>query len=98
MKVLSAEEIEERFGITSEQLDQWEDDASKGIFHGEPSGPVVTGPGRPMMFGEEMRQVGFKEPLSRVELIDARAAQLGLKRSDYLRGLVEKDLAASGLV
>ncbi len=95
---MSAEEIEERFGITPEQLDQWEDDASKGIFHGEPSGPVVTGPGRPMMFGEEMRQVRFKEPLSRVELIDARAAQLGLKRPDYLRGLAEKDLAASGLV
>lgn len=95
---MSAEEIEERFGITPEQLDQWEDDASKGIFHGESSCQVVTGPGRPMMFGEEMRQVGFKEPLSRVELIDARAAQLGLKRSDYLRVLVQKDLAASGLV
>ncbi len=50
-----------------------------------------------MMFGEEMRQVGFKEPLSRVALIDARASQLGLKRSDYLRDLVEKDLAAAGL-
>ena len=98
MRVLSAEEIEERFGITAEQLDQWEDEASRGVLPGEPSGPVVTGPGRPMMFGEEMRQVGFKEPLSRVALIDARASQLGLKRSDYLRDLVEKDLAASGLV
>ena len=98
MKVLSAQEVEERFGITPEQLDQWEKDASDGIFHGEPSGPVVTGPGRPMKFGEEMRQVGFKEPLSRVALIDSRAAQLGLKRSDYLRELVDKDLAAAGLV
>ncbi|MDO4849446.1 MAG: toxin-antitoxin system antitoxin subunit [Coriobacteriia bacterium] len=98
MKVISAEEIEERFGVTAEQLEQWEEDACKAIFHGEPSGPVVTGPGRPMMFGEEMRQVGFKEPLSRVALIDARAEQLGLRRSDYLRDLVEKDLAASGLV
>lgn len=98
MKVLSAEEVEEKFGITREQLDQWEKDATEGIFHCEPSGPVITGPGRPMMFGEEMRQVGFKEPLSRVALIDERAAQLGLKRSDYLRDLVEKDLAASGLV
>lgn len=98
MKVMPAEEIGERLGITAEQLDQWDEDASRGVFHSEPSGPVVTGPGRPMMFGEEMRQVGFKEPLSRVALIDARAAQLGLRRSDYLRDLVEKDLAASGLV
>ena len=98
MKVLSAKEIEERFGITGEQLDQWEKDASDDIYHGEPSGPAVTGPGRPMKFGEQMRQVGFKEPLGRVALIDVRAAQLGVKRFDYLRALVENDLAAVGLV
>ena len=40
MKVMSAEEIEKRFGITQEQLDQWEADATAGIFHGEPVGPV----------------------------------------------------------
>ena len=81
MKVLPSKEVEERFGITEEQLDQWERDATEGIYHGEPSGPVVVGPGRPMKFGEEMRQVGFKEPVNRVALIDARAAQLGVKRS-----------------
>lgn len=98
MKVLSSKEVEERFGITGEQLDQWERNATKGVYHGEPSGPVVAGPGRPMKFGEEMRQVGFKEPVNRVALIDVRAAQLGVRRSDYLRGLVESDLAAAGLV
>ena len=81
MKVLPSKEVEERFGITEDQLDQWERDATEGIYHGEPSGPVVVGPGRPMKFGEEMRQVGFKEPVNRVALIDARAAQLGVKRS-----------------
>jgi predicted DNA binding CopG/RHH family protein len=45
------------------------------------------------MFGEEMRQVGFKEPIGKVEAIDRRAASLGLKRSEYLRMLVERDLA-----
>ena len=94
----SAKELEELFGVTNEQIEQWEEEASRGILPGEPSGPVVTGPGRPMKFGEEMRQVGFKEPLSRAALIDSRAAQLGLKRSDYLRELVDKDLAAAGLV
>ena len=101
MEVMSAEEIEKRFGITQEQLDQWEADATAGIFHGEPVGPVYYapgyGPGRPLMFDEEMKQVGFKEPVSRIGLIDARAAQLGMKRSEYLRHLVEEDLKIAGI-
>ena len=30
MKVMTAREVENRFGITSEQLDQWEQDAAQG--------------------------------------------------------------------
>ncbi len=63
--------------------------------HGEPRGEVVVG--RPLKFGEEMRQVGFKEPIRKIELIDRRASQLGLKRSDYLRQLVDRDLDAAGI-
>lgn len=96
MKVMNAREIEDRFGITEAELDVLECDASKGIFHGEPRGDVVVG--RPLMFGEEMRQVGFKEPVRKIELIDYRARQLGLKRSDYLRYLVDQDLIAAGIV
>jgi hypothetical protein len=44
-----------------------------------------------------MRQVGFKEPESVVAAIDARAQQLGMKRSDYLRHLVDADLKAAGI-
>lgn len=36
MKVMDAREIEKRFGITDEQLDAWEKDASEGILHGAP--------------------------------------------------------------
>ena len=53
--------------------------------------------GRPLKFGQEMRQVGFKEPLSKVEAIDRRAAELGMRRSDYLRHLVDADLKLAGL-
>ena len=56
MTVLTAEEVKKRFGYTPEQLDKMEADATAGIFHGEPSGPVVYapgyGPGRPLMFDE----------------------------------------------
>ena len=38
---MSADEIKKEFGITPEQLDQWEADAAAGILHGEPSGPAA---------------------------------------------------------
>lgn len=90
MKLLSHEEVEQRFGLSSEQIDQLERDATSGILHGEPEGEIVRG--RPFLFGEEMRQVGFKEPLFKVEAIDRRAEQLGMRRSEYLRLLVDEDL------
>ena len=95
-KVLTSEEVEKRFGITAEQLDRWEEDATNGTLHGKSDGKVERG--RPLMFGEQTRQVGFKEPLSTVEAIDKRAGQLGMRRSDYLRHLVAADLEAAGLV
>ena len=94
-RVMTSKEIEAEFGIPAEQLGQWADDAEKGIYHGEPRGEVVRG--RPLMFGEETRQVGFKETLRKVELIDRRADQLGMKRSDYLRHLVDEDLRLAGM-
>ena len=94
-RVMKSKEIEAEFGIPAEQLGKWADDAEKGIYHGERRGGVVRG--RPLLFGEETRQVGFKEPLSRVELIDRRAEQLGMKRSDYLRHLVDQDLSLAGI-
>ncbi len=59
-------------------------------------GPAY-GRGRHLLFGETMKQVGFKEPESVIAAIDARCDQLGLKRSDYLRRLVEEDLKLAGI-
>ena len=49
------------------------------------------------LFDEEMKQVGFKEPVNKILLIDIRAAQLGMKRSEYLRHLVDEDLKLAGI-
>lgn len=95
MKVMTAKEIEGKLDISYEQLDEWERDASEGILHGDPRGEVVMG--RPLLFGEETKQVGFREPVSMIKRIDKRAQQLGMKRSDYLRHLVNTDLAAAGV-
>ena len=94
-RVMTSKEMEAEFSIPAEQLGQWADDAERGVYHGEPRGEVVRG--RPLLFGEETRQVGFKEPLGKVELIDRRAEQLGMKRSDYLRHLVDQDLKLAGI-
>ena len=92
MKRISAEELEGRFGVTAEELDALERDASHGILHGTAVGEVVMG--RPRKFGEETRQIGFREPVTKISAIERRAAQLGMGRSDYLRHLVDQDLAA----
>lgn len=46
------------------------------------------------MFGEEMVTVTFKIPKSQLAAMDERARSLNEGRSDYLRGLVEKELEA----
>lgn len=88
-------EILEQFGVTEGELDRLEDDAARGMLHGEPRGEVVVG--RPPLFGERMRQVGFKEPEPKIVAIDKRAKQLGMQRSDYLRFLVDEDLKLAGI-
>lgn len=94
MKVLASQELEERYGVSVAEIDALAQDAEKGVFHGEVRETLV---GRPLMFGEQMKQVGFKEPLHKVQAIDVRAAQLGMRRSDYLRHLVDVDLRAAGI-
>lgn len=95
---MRTEELEKRFNVTSEELDVWEGDASKGILHGKPAGEVIFGPGRPSIFEEDTKQIGFREPLTKINMISVRAKNLGLKRSDYLRSLVDEDLFKAGMI
>lgn len=92
----TAQELEEMFGITAERIEEIDADASKGVLQGV-AVKTVTGAGRPPLFDEPLQQVAFKEPRGRVRAIDARAAQLGMRRSDYLRQLVENDLECAGI-
>ena len=94
MIVMTSKEIEEKYGMPAAEIEALADDAEKGILHGEVRDVVV---GRPLMFGEQMRQVGFKEPVQKVAAIDMRAGQLGMRRSDYLRHLVDEDLKLAGI-
>jgi hypothetical protein len=90
-ELTTVEEVRKFFGYTDEKLEKMERDASEGIFEGEP-GKIVFG--RPLKFGDELRPVTFKETKQKISEMDTRAASKGMSRSDYLRDLVRRDLAA----
>ncbi len=85
-------EMEKRFNVTGAQIEQWADAAERGEYPGIPSGEILIG--RPLMFGEPLKPVTFKETPNVIAAIDKKAASLGQSRSDYLRSLVAKDLTA----
>ena len=39
----TAKELEEMFGVTAEQLDEWEKEAAQGILPGEQVGEIIVG-------------------------------------------------------
>lgn len=87
---MNREEINAKFGVTDEQIEEWAEACERGEYPGKPTGEILVG--RPLKFGEEMLPVTFKETQSKIVAINARAAELDLSRSDYLRMLVDKDL------
>ena len=93
----SAQELEKLFDIDPARIAAIDEDASGGILQGAP-GETVTGPGRPPLCSEPLQQVTFKESGSTVRAMDRRAEQLGMRRSDYLRQLVENDLQCAGVL
>ncbi|MEG0476114.1 MAG: hypothetical protein RR572_00365 [Raoultibacter sp.] len=89
----TAAELEEMFGVTSDQLEEWEQAFAQGELPGTTKGAIIVG--RPLKFGEPLKFVGFKDTPKDVAAMDARAAKLGMSRSDYLRNLVHKDLTTA---
>ena len=47
------DDVLKKFGVTDEQLDAWEEDASRGVFPGKSRGEVVIG--RPRLADEPLR-------------------------------------------
>ena len=90
-----SKELEALFGVSAEQIVEWDDMAVRGELPGDPSGEIIVG--RPLKFGEELKSVTYKDTVQRIKAMDKRAASMGLSRSDYLRYLVRRDLELSGM-
>ena len=90
---MDIKQLEKRFKVTDKQIEQWADACERGEYPGVSSGKVIIG--RPLMFGEQLKSVTFKETKQKIAAIDKKAATLGQSRSDYLRYLVDKDLTAN---
>jgi hypothetical protein len=78
--------------LTDEIMEQIAEAFERGEWPGTHSRIVK---GRPMLFGEQLQSVTFKVPKQKVEEIDRKAATLNISRSDYLRSLLDKDLATA---
>ncbi|MCI8424545.1 MAG: toxin-antitoxin system antitoxin subunit [Adlercreutzia sp.] len=90
---MNREKMNELLGMTEEQVEELAASFEEGRWNREEYGrPRI---GRPALFDEPMRPITFKETPAVIAAIDARAAQLGATRSDYLRLLVARDLASA---
>lgn len=90
------DELEKKHGLSAQQLNTWEEAFARGEMPGKSTGEIVVG--RPLMFGRTLKLVAFKEPEDKIAAIDQRAKELGMRRSDYLRHLVDKDLELAGVL
>ena len=89
---MDIKQLERRFKVTDEQIEKWSDACERGEYPGISSKKIIVG--RPLMLGGELKPVTFKETAQKIAAIDKKAASLGQNRSDYLRYLIDKDLAA----
>lgn len=79
--------------LTEKDIVRLAEAAERGDYPGKPTGEILVG--RPLLFGEELRPVTFKETERKIAEIDKKAASLNMTRSDYLRFLVDRDLATA---
>ena len=88
---MNREELNALIGLNEEDMDaighEYEADTWQASALGAPR------PGRPSLYDVPMRSVTFKESASTVAAMDSRAASLDMNRSDYIRRLIERDLA-----
>lgn len=82
------------YKLTNEDFDRLGEACEQGNYPGTPGEWVVRPQGRPSLCDEELVTIAFKVPASERRALDDRASSRGESRSEYLRSLVERDLAS----
>ena len=88
LRKLSDAELERKFGVSSEQLSEWDEMACQGELVGEWSGDVVRGPGRPRVLDEEQVIISLRIPLSKKEELEKLSKQKGMTMSSFIRDVL----------
>lgn len=89
---MDRDELNERFGVTEEELDGWAEEYERGTWDASTLGK--TRRGRPSLAFEDVKPVTFRLPASQIRAMDECAEKRGITRSEFLRDAVE--LALSG--
>ena len=90
------EELIEKYGFTAEEIAHMEAVSDALTEKGElPPAKKVRLIGRPTLTDEKLVTVTFKVPESDIEQLAKKLDQTGQTRSQYLRALIERDLAAA---
>lgn len=93
---VTTEELIEKYGFTPEEIARMEAVSDALTEKGElPPAKKVRFIGRPTLTDEKLVTVSFKVPESDIKQLAKKLDQTGQTRSQYLRSLIERDLAAA---
>ena len=92
-KEMGREEMDELLGMTEDEMDSIAVEYESDTWDSSHLGKVSAG--RPSLYDAPMRSVTFKEAEPIIVKIDERAASLKMTRSEYIRSLIDKDLASA---
>jgi len=76
--------------LTDKMLDEMAKKYEDGTWGGKMGKLVV---GRPSLADEDIKSVSFRLPISKIAVIDSRAAAKGETRSEFIREVIEAELA-----
>ncbi|KFI86715.1 toxin-antitoxin system, antitoxin component [Bifidobacterium reuteri DSM 23975] len=79
--------------ITDDMIDQWDEDADNGIFHGKPGKLVINKPlGRPPLYEEPMVPITFRIPENDANALREAAERRGISFADIMREACHREL------
>lgn len=79
--------------VTDNMIDQWDEDANNGVFHGKPGTLVINKPlGRPPLYEEPMVPITFRMPANDVDALREIAKHRGITFADIMREACHREL------